>query len=85
MILIFDWIAENNPIRASAFIEKLDKRIKNLEIHPLSGKIPINMKLKNDGYRVLIFDNFLIFYIVRGHMIEIHRIVHGSRHLEDLI
>jgi len=82
---IFDWIAENNPTRAAAFIEKLDKRIGNLEILPLSGRVPRNIKLKNDGYRVLILDNFLIFYVVRGQQIEIHRIVHGSRHLDDLL
>jgi plasmid stabilization system protein ParE len=82
---IFKWIAADSPNRAAAFIGKIDKRIGNLEIHPFSGSIPRNEKLKDLGYRVMILDHYLVFYIVRDQIIEIHRVVHGARLLEDLI
>ncbi|MEK6775381.1 MAG: type II toxin-antitoxin system RelE/ParE family toxin [bacterium] len=76
---IFDWIADDNPVNAAAFIEKINQRIGSLKTHPFLGHIPKDDKLKNSGYRVLVIESYLAFYIVRGKSIEIHRFVHGSR------
>ena len=85
LILIFDWIANNSPINAAAFIEKLDQRVGSLKTHPFLGQIPKDDKLKSAGYRLLIIESYLAFYIVRGKTVEIHRVVHGSRNLDDII
>jgi len=85
LISIFGWIASDNPDNAAAFIEKLDQRIGNLKIHPFLGRIPRDDKLKNSGYRVLVIDSYLAFYIIRGKTVEIHRVVHGSRNLDDIL
>lgn len=82
---IFDWIASDSPAKAAAFIEKLDQRIGNLETHPFLGRIPKNDKLKGSGYRVLVIESYLVFCIVRGKIVEIHRVVHGSRNLDDIV
>jgi toxin ParE1/3/4 len=82
---IFDWIASDNLNRAAAFIEKIDKRIGKLESHPFIGGIPRNERLRTLGYRVLIIDNYLVFYTVRGQIVEIHRVVHESRLLDNLL
>ena len=85
LIPIFDWIADDSPSNASAFSDKLDQRIGNLETHPLLGRIPRDDKLQSSGYRVLVIESYLVFYIVRGKTVEIHRVVHGSRNLDDII
>jgi len=85
LLSIFDWIAADSPNRAAAFIEKLDKRIGLLESNPLMGRTPRDEKLKKIGYRILILDHYLVFYAVRAQIIEIHRIIHGSRLLNDVI
>lgn len=85
LISIFDWIASDNPDNAAAFIKKLDQRIGNLKIHPFLGRIPRDDKLKNSGYRVLVIDSYLAFYIIRDKTVEIHRVVHGSRNLDDIL
>ena len=85
LISIFDWIATDSPANAAAFIDKLDQRIGNLETHPFLGRIPRDDKLKSPGYRVLVIESYLVFYIVRGKSVEIHRVVHGSRNLDDII
>jgi toxin ParE1/3/4 len=82
---IFDWIANDSPANAAAFIDKLDQRIGNLQTHPLLGHIPRDDKLKSSGYRVLVIESYLAFYIVRGKTVEIHRVVHGSRNLDDIV
>jgi plasmid stabilization system protein ParE len=85
LISIFDWISLDSQNRAAAFVEKLDKRIGLLESTPLMGRLPKDEKLKKLGYRILILDDYLVFYIIRGQIIEIHRVIHGSRQLEDII
>ena len=87
LISIFDWIADDSPLNAAAFIDMLDQRIGNLETHPLLGRIPGDDKLQSSGYRVLVIESYPVFYIVRGKTpsVEIHRVVHGSRNLDDII
>ena len=85
LISIFDWIAGDGPANAVAFIEKLDQRIGSLKIHPFLGRIPRDDKLKNSGYRVLVLKSYVVFYVVRGRTVEIHRVVHGSRNLNDML
>jgi toxin ParE1/3/4 len=85
LIEIFDFIAQDSPNRALAFVNKLDKRIGALESHPLLGRIPRHPKLREYGYRVLVIESYLAFYVLHGQAIEIHRVVRGSRNLDHLI
>jgi toxin ParE1/3/4 len=82
---LFDWIASDNPAKAAAFLDQLDQTIRHLESHPFLGRTPRDEKLQNFGYRVLVIQSYLVFYIVRERIIEIHRVVHGSRNLTDII
>lgn len=85
LISIYQWIAGDNPSRAKSFIDELDRRIGNLKDHPHLGRVPRHPKLREVGYRVLVIEAYLIFYMIRGHTVEIHRVVHGSRHLEEIV
>ncbi len=85
LVSIHDWIGDNSPAKATVFVEKLDKRIQNLRRHPLLGKEPRFEKLRRLGYRVLILEPYLIFYVVDVRTVTIHRVLHGSRYLEDLL
>lgn len=85
LVSIFDWIANDSPANADAFIKKLDRRILNLKNHPLLGRIPRDEKIKDFGYRVIIIESYLVFYIVRDKTVEIHRVIHGPRNLSDII
>ena len=85
LISIFDWIAHDSPAHAAAFVDKIDQRIGSLRSHPFLGRVPRDEKLKSTGYRVLVIESYLVFYVVRGKTVEIHRILHGSRNLEELI
>lgn len=65
LISILDWIAKDSPQRALKFIDKLEIRIGKLETFPQLGRIPENSKLRNYGYRVLVIEDYLVFYIVK--------------------
>lgn len=85
LVSIFDYIAQDNPERALAFVDKIDRIIGLLEDQPLLGRIPRHHKLREFRYRVLVIESYLVFYIVRNKVIEIHRVIHGSRNLDYII
>jgi toxin ParE1/3/4 len=85
LIAIFDWIAKDSPANAGAFVDKLDVQIGKMQFHPLLGRAPRDVKLMEAGYRVLIIDSYLVFYMIRGKTVEIHRVIHGSRNLDDIV
>ena len=53
--------------------------------NPLIGHVPKDETLKGYGYRILVIESYLVFYVIRGRTIEIHRVVHGSKNLDDII
>jgi plasmid stabilization system protein ParE len=85
LVSIFDWIAGDSPVKAAAFIEKNHHGIGNLQNYPLVGRVPRDDKLKNLGYRVLVIESYLVFCVLRGSTVEIHRIIRGSRNLDRII
>jgi toxin ParE1/3/4 len=85
LLSILEFIAKDSPSRAVSFVDKLDDRIGQLEEQPHLGRLPRHSRLREYGYRVLIIESYLVFYIIRGRTVEIHRVVHGSRNLDHLI
>jgi hypothetical protein len=56
-----------------------------VKAHPLIGHVPKDETLKGYGYRILVIESYLVFYVIRGRTIEIHQFVHGFRNLDDII
>lgn len=79
------YIAADSPVRALAYINKIHSRIKNLAKHPKMGFLTKDQLLKNKGYRVLVIDSYLVFYVVQGRYIKIRRILHASRDLNAIL
>lgn len=85
LISILDWIAKDSPTRALKFVDKLEEKIGKLENFPMLGRIPRHSKLRDYGYRVLIIESYLVFYITRKSIVEVHRVIRASRDLDKLI
>jgi len=81
---IFDTIAENSPTLALEYIDKLENTINLLSTNPLLG---LECKRKNihRECRVLIFENYLIFYQVLEQEILIIRVLHSKLDYVDLV
>ncbi|MDP2365706.1 MAG: type II toxin-antitoxin system RelE/ParE family toxin [Ignavibacteria bacterium] len=85
LISILDWIAKDSPPRALKFIDKLEEKIKKLEHFPLLGRIPRHSKLREYGYRVLVVEMYVVFYIIRKNTVEVHRVIRASRDIDKMI
>ena len=75
---IFDYIARDRPAAAVSLLEKFDS-ISQLADFPELGVVPKDDRLKRIGYRMLIIENYLVFYVIKSKTIQIRRIIHGAR------
>lgn len=82
---ILDYIAHDSSARALAFVDGLERRIGALASHPYAGRAPRDLELRRMGYRLLVIERYLVFYVVVGHAVVVHRVLHGSRLYEPLL
>lgn len=82
---IFDYISRDNPSAAAALLEKIDQSIALLADNPYLGVIPKDERLKSKGYRMLVVQKYLVFYIVKNKTVQIRRILHGVRQYNYLL
>ena len=85
LIDIFEYIKKDNPSAAISQLEKFDKSISQLALNPFLGVIPKDERLKKLGYRMLIVDKYLVFYIVKTETVQIRRIIHEARRYSFLL
>jgi toxin ParE1/3/4 len=79
------YVAADDQNAALGLVNKFNKHISLLENTPLMGAAPHEASLKQSGYRYIVVDNYLIFYVVEDYTIYIHRIVHGARDYSHLL
>ncbi len=82
---IIDYIKIRSPKKALEYLDIFDEKISKLEQFPEIGKLPKDIRLKKLGYRIIIIDNYLVFYVIKENVIEIRRILHGMRKYELLL
>ena len=82
---IFIFVADNSPQAAMELIDRIDASIADLESFPEMGLIAKPPRLARKGYRVLIVDDYLVFYVLLDDVVEIRRIVSGKRNYAHLV
>jgi toxin ParE1/3/4 len=76
---IVDYIVDENPAAALKMAIRIEKNILKLENFPLIGVVPQIRRLARKGYRILIVDDYPVFYIIADNkIIEIRRILSGK-------
>jgi len=85
LIEILEYVCKDRPSAAVSLLDRIDEAMSRLEHLPLSGSVPKDIHLQRLGYRLLIVDKILIFYLIRGKTVEIRRILHGARRCAFLL
>lgn len=85
LLELISYVASDNPDAALQLAERIETQLGNLVRHPYLGKIPNDQTLASLGYRVLVVENYLIFYKVRRRTVLVHRIIHGARDITSLL
>ncbi len=79
------YVAADRPTAAEALAGRFAHKIGLLADNPYLGSVPKEDSLVLMGYRYLVLDNYLIFYIVEARVIYVHRVIHGARDYTHLI
>ncbi|MFI5339892.1 MAG: type II toxin-antitoxin system RelE/ParE family toxin [Candidatus Methylomirabilales bacterium] len=82
---ILDYIARDNPDVARRFVDRVDQAVGRLASFPKAGRQPRDARLRRLGYRVLILDEYLVSYVIKGRAIQVRRVIHGARRYEFLL
>jgi toxin ParE1/3/4 len=78
---IWFYIVENNPASADKTLRELSKKFDLLAQNPKIGSSHDEFIL---NLRSFPFKNYLIFYFPVENGVEIYRVIHGARNIEDL-
>ena len=85
LIEIFEYIKKDNPAAAASELDKFDQSISKLSRTPSLGLIPRDRRLREMGYRMLVVEKYLVFYVVKKNSIQIRRVIHGARRYSFLL
>jgi len=81
---IVSYVAAERPNAAESLAQRIENSLRLLAANPYLGRVPKDVALLDLGYRYLIVQNYLIFYVIEERTVFVHRIVHGARDLLDL-
>lgn len=82
---IVTYIAAQRPNAAEALAQKIEKNLRLLAASPYLGRIANEPDLADLGYRYLVVENYLLFYVCEERTIFVHRIIHGARDYRELL
>jgi len=83
---IVGYLAHDNPAATLQLVDQIQESILPLEDFPLRGVIPKNRRLAQRGYRMLIIQNYLVFYVMLDNeILEIRRIISDNRVYQFLL
>lgn len=80
---IGDWIARDNPARATTFIEEIQRACIDLTTFP--DPFPQVPRYESEGVRHRAMGSYLIFYRVEPGKVVILHVLHGARDYSALL
>ena len=85
LLEIVEYITNDSPEAAMNLADEIEKNILLLGDFSDMGVIPKKRRLALKGYRVLVVNKFLVFYILLGSVVEIRRILSSKRNYTKLL
>ena len=85
LLEIFDYIARDDSAAAASLLESFDQTIARSATHPFLGAVPKDERLHRLGYRMVVVGKYLVFYVIKNEIVQIRRVLHGSRQYQFLL
>lgn len=82
---IVDYVNDLSPDAALKLYDEIVAGVGSLEHTPLRCPLLKSPVLRAKGYRLLVVQNYLVFYVVNGTTVEIRCIMYGRRRYEFLL
>lgn len=82
---IVDYLNTLSPQSAIKNYNQLIDQIASLAVMPDRCPMVKDIILKAKGYRFLIVNNYLVFFVVQGNSVQIRRIIYGKRNYDWIL
>lgn len=82
---IMSYVVADRPNMAEKLLSRFNVKLAALTRSPRIGHLPGEVSLRQLGYRYLVLENYLTFYVIDENTVYIHRIIHGARDYKNLI
>jgi addiction module RelE/StbE family toxin len=82
---IVDYLNTLSADAALRYYDLLTEQIASLSNMPERCPRPKNLALAAKGYRYLVVEKYLVFYVVVGNTVQIRRIIYGRRDYTSLL
>ena len=82
---IVSYLNTLSPQAAIRYYDLLVEKIGSLAEMPERCPFVRNIALKVKGYRYLIVENYLVFFVVKGDTVQIRRILYNKRQYKGLL
>ena len=76
---IWEYISNHSIQNATHFIEKVEKQIFSLEMHPERNPLISENEILQGKYRHLVYKKYRIIYRIQNKSVFILRVIHGSK------
>lgn len=81
LLEIWDYIADDSPDRADEFLDRIEGKLQTLARNPGLGKRREELL---PGLKSFPIDNYVVFYREIRDGIDVVRVLHGSRDIEEV-
>lgn len=82
---IIGYLNTLSPQAALKYYDMIVEKIGNLAEMPERCPFVRDVALKAKGYRYLVIENYLVFFVVKAETVQIRRIIYGKRNYEWLL
>ena len=82
---VVDYLNTLSPETAMVYYDLLIEKVGTLTTMPERCRLVKDKELRLRGYRALLVNNYIIFYIINGKTVEIRRILYAKRQYEGLL
>ena len=69
---IVSYVAAERPNAAESLAQRIENSLRLLAANPYLGRVPKDVALLDLGYRYLIVQNYLIFYVIEERTVFVH-------------
>lgn len=82
---IIDYVNTLSSVAAMNLYDSIVEKIGTLTEMPERCALVKDINLRLKGYRVLIAENYLVFYVIKGNTVGIRRIIYAKRDFSWLL
>ncbi len=82
---IIEYLNTLSPQAAIKYYDLIVEKINSLAQIPERCPLAKDLQLRVRGYRTLVIENYIVFYIIKEDLVQIHRILYGRRQYNWLL